>query len=72
MDSFEHPHATGPALDVLTQPTQHDKLGTTVRLRTPVYLVLMTWALQVLVEPLERLQLGAFYASAIPVARGQI
>jgi hypothetical protein len=53
---FEHAHTTGPALNVLTQPTQRDKLGPTVRLRTPVYLVLVTRALQVLIEPLERLE----------------
>ena len=29
-DSFEHPHATGPALDMLTQPAQRDKLSATV------------------------------------------
>ena len=56
-DPFEHPHATGPALDVLTQPTERDKLGATIRLRTPIYLVLVARALQVLIEPLERLEL---------------
>ena len=47
-DLFEHPHATGPTLDVLTASTQHDKLGATIRLWTPVYLVLVVRALQVL------------------------
>ena len=66
-DPFEHPHATGPALDVLTQPTERDKLGATVRLRTPVYLVLVARALQVLVEPLERLELGVAQETLVRV-----
>ena len=56
-------------LCVVLDPTQCDELGTTVRRQTPVYLVLMTWVLQVLVEPFEHPQLGVFCASAIPVAR---
>jgi hypothetical protein len=43
---------------VLTQPTQCDKLSPTVRLRTLVHIFLVVWALQVLVEPLGRLELG--------------
>ena len=36
---------------MLTQPTERDKVGVTVRLWAPVYLVLVDRALQVLVEP---------------------
>ena len=71
LDPFEHPHATGPALDVLTQPTQRDKLGATVRLRALVYLVLVARALQVRVEPRERLELGVAQETLVrlPVPR---
>ena len=55
-DPSERPHATAPALDVLTQPAKRPKLGATVRLRTPIDLVRMPRALQVLVEPRERLE----------------
>jgi len=70
-DSFEHPHATGPALDMLTQPAQRDKLSATVRLRALVYLVLVARALQVTVEPCERLELGVAQETLVrlPVPR---
>lgn len=56
---------------MLTQPTERDKLRATVRLRTPVYLVLVARALQVLVEPLERLELGVAQEALVrlPVPR---
>ena len=71
LDPFEHPHATGPALDMLTQPAQCDKLGATVRLRALVYLVLVARALQVRVEPRERLELGVAQETLVrlPVPR---
>jgi hypothetical protein len=46
----KHPHTTGPALDVLAQPTKRLKLGSTIRLWASVDLVLVTGALQVLIE----------------------
>ena len=52
-DLSKHPYATGPALNMLTQPTERYKLGPAVHLWTPVYLALVAWALQVLVEPSE-------------------
>jgi len=57
LDLSEHPHTAGPALDVLTQPAERDKLGAAVRLWAPVYSVLVDRALQVLVEPGERIKL---------------
>ena len=56
---------------MLTQPTQRDKLGATVRLRTLVYLVLVARALQVTVEPCERLELGVAQEALVrlPVPR---
>jgi len=56
---------------MLTQPTQRDKLGATVRLRTLVYLVLVARALQVTVEPRERLELGVAQEALVrlPVPR---
>jgi hypothetical protein len=55
-DLSEHPHATQPVLNVLTQSTECDEPGAVVRLWTPVYLVLVYRALQVLVEPRERIE----------------
>ncbi len=49
-NSFEHPHTTRPALDVLAQPTKRDKLDPAIRLRASVNLVLVARALQVLIE----------------------
>ena len=40
---------------MLTQPAERDKLREAVRLGAPVYPVLVAWALQVLVEPRERI-----------------
>jgi len=56
---------------MLTQPTQRDKLGATVRLRALVYLVLVARALQVTVEPRERLELGVAQEALVrlPVPR---
>ncbi len=53
-DLSKHPYATGPALNMLTQPTERYKLGPAIHLRAPVYLVLVPRALQVLVEPRKR------------------
>jgi len=55
-DSCERPHAARPALDVLTQPTERDKLGAAFGVRAPIDLVLVARALQVLIEALERLE----------------
>src|SRR5579863_5700853 len=55
-DLSEHSHAAGPALDMLTESTQCNKFGAAVRLWASIYLVLVYWALQVLVEPRERIE----------------
>jgi len=52
-DLSKHPYATGPALNMLTQPTERYKLGPAIHLWAPVYLVLVARAFQVLVEPRE-------------------
>ena len=52
-DLSKHPYATGPALNMLTQPIERYKLGPAIHLCAPVYLVLVARALQVLVEPRE-------------------
>ena len=44
------PHSTGPTLDVLAQPTKRRKLDFAIRLGASVDLVLVTGALQVLIE----------------------
>ena len=49
----KHPYATGPTLDMLTQSTEHYKLGGALRLLAPVYLILMGQALYVLIQPRE-------------------
>ena len=67
-DSSEHPHATGPALDVLTQPAERDKLGGAVRLWAPIYLVLVARALQVLIEPRERVERGVAQETLVRLA----
>jgi len=56
LDPSEHPHPTRPALDMLTQPAKRGKFDPTIRLRTPIDLIHMAWALQVLVEPRKRLE----------------
>jgi hypothetical protein len=53
---------------MLTQPTKRSKLGATVRLRTPINLVRMTRALQVLVEPRQRLERPAAQKALVLLA----
>ena len=53
-DLSKHPYATGPALNMLTRPTERYKPGAAIRLRAPVYLVLEPRALQVLVQSRKR------------------
>jgi len=57
-DWSKHPHATGPTLDMLTQPTKRDKLNSAIRLWAPVDLLLVARALQVQVEPVEGFERG--------------
>jgi len=71
-DLSEHPYATGPALNMLTQPTERYKLGPAIHLWAPVYLVLVARALQVLVEPCESgerrvTQEALIYSCAVPL-----
>jgi len=54
----EHPNTTGPTLDMLTQPTERDKLHTAIRLWALVNPLLVARALQVLVEPRESFERG--------------
>jgi len=73
--STEHPHATRPAFDVLTQPAERDKLGGAVRLWAPIDLVLVARAPQVLIEPPERVECGVAQETlvclAVPRALGR-
>ena len=55
-DPSEGPHTTGPALDMLTQPTERHKRSTAIRLWTLVDLLIVARAPQVLVEPRERFE----------------
>jgi len=57
-DSSEPPNPTGPTLDMLTQPTERDKLKTAIRIWALVDPLLVARALQVLVEPCERFERG--------------
>jgi len=57
-DPSEPSHATGPTLDMLTQPTERDKRSTAIRLWALVDPLLVTRALQVSVEPRERFERG--------------
>jgi len=56
-DPSERPHTTGPALDMLTQPTERDKGNTAIRLWALVD-PLVARAPQVLVELRERIERG--------------
>jgi len=73
-DWSKPPHATGPTLDMLTQPTERDKLHSAIRFWAPVDLLLVARALQVLVEPVEGSERGiaqeALECPPIPRANG--
>jgi hypothetical protein len=50
VDLCKCPHAARPALNMLTQPTEHDELGAALGVRALIDLVLKAQALQVLIE----------------------
>jgi len=55
-DLSEHPHATRPTLNVLTQPAERGKVDAAVRLWAPIDLVPVERTFQVLVEPHKRVE----------------